>query len=91
MGIKVTATEKGFYKGRIRLAGESFDIDKKEHLGRWMKQEGDDKAPDNTEKAADVVKAIKEMDDLEKLQGYAKDSRQTVKRAAEERLEELKG
>lgn len=89
--IEVVATEKGFYKGRLRVKGEKFTLESEKQLGRWMKRLEDKKAPDDTEKAADLVKAIATIDDVEKLQGYAKDSRQTVKRAAEKRLESLSG
>ena len=33
--IEVVANRKGFYKG-IREPGESFQIESKEELGKWM-------------------------------------------------------
>ncbi len=33
--MKVIANKKGFY-GKIRLAGDEFDIKSKKQLGKWM-------------------------------------------------------
>lgn len=34
--MEVTAKQRGYYGGGIKEAGETFSIEKKEHLGSWM-------------------------------------------------------
>ena len=34
--MQVTAREKGYYGGGIKDVGDTFEIEKKEHLGTWM-------------------------------------------------------
>ena len=36
MKIKVKATEKGFYGGRIRNEDEVFEVASKKAIGKWM-------------------------------------------------------
>lgn len=34
--MEVTAKERGYYGGGIKEVGETFSIEKEEHLGKWM-------------------------------------------------------
>jgi hypothetical protein len=34
--MEVTAKERGYYGGCIREVGETFTIESKKHLGKWM-------------------------------------------------------
>lgn len=36
MGIKVQATQLGYYGGQLREEGAKFEIESKEELGNWM-------------------------------------------------------
>lgn len=36
MGIKVQATQLGYYGGQLREEGTTFEIESKQDLGNWM-------------------------------------------------------
>lgn len=68
MTIKVQATKKGFYAGRVIQSGEIFEVNSKEEIGSWMSTMADEikapkaaKAP-KAEKAAEGAKATEQGD-----------------------------
>lgn len=92
MAILVKANAIGFYEC-LRYPDEEFAIESKDQLGKWMdvveaevEAELEDLKP---KPAKDLIEEIGASEDLDFLLEHKEDSRVTVRRAAEERMEEL--
>lgn len=102
MAIRVKAIRRGFY-GRLREVGDEFPINDRKDLGRWMQPLDAEKAEkqppqksadgDTTEKpkAGELVAQIEASEDIEFIQAQLDSGFATVKKAAEARLEQLRG
>lgn len=54
MGIKVQATQLGYYAGQLREEGSKFEIESKEELGNWMLVLDEGKAKAKAKAAAET-------------------------------------
>lgn len=66
MTIKVKATKRGFYGGRIYSAGEEFSVAAKGDIGSWMSPVTEElKAPKQSKgKKEEPAAEVTEADDL---------------------------
>jgi len=49
MSIKVRATTRGYYGGRVYQAGEEFEVEDRKHVGSWMDPAVEEKAAPKAE------------------------------------------
>lgn len=62
MTIKVRAIAKGFYGGRVREAGDVFEVNAKQDIGSWMDPAVEERKPAKGGKKSEGEKPEGEQD-----------------------------